>query len=71
MCIRDRAQPGADLPDEGFVPVRRLPPQAVVDVADREGDVYKRQGWRDRTRVASCSGAQDTTRVASISAAGA
>ena len=33
-----QAQPGADLPDEGFVPVRRLPPQAVVDVADREGD---------------------------------
>ena len=33
-----QAQPGADLPDEGFVPVRRLPPQTVVDVADREGD---------------------------------
>ena len=32
-----QAQPGADLPDEGFVPVRRLPPQAVVDVAGRKG----------------------------------
>ena len=31
-------QPGTLCPDKGFVPVCSLTPQAVVDVADREGD---------------------------------
>ena len=31
-------QPGAFGADKGFVPVCSLTPQAVVDVADREGD---------------------------------
>ena len=33
-----QTQPGAGLPDEGLVPVGCLPPQAVVDMADRECD---------------------------------